>query len=174
MRKRRVRRAVVFALLASASAAAVVACLDLTPITSDEIPPAPKPPRPDVYRPPPPMVDAGSRDVVTEAEAGPPPVVDVDLRSPCEKCTEMLDMPGPGCATELATCLANAICNETWQCVLSSGCLLLVSRQDLVACSLPCVQEAGITSQASPEGMAAFGLAKCIVGACGAFCGPAE
>jgi hypothetical protein len=61
MTGRRVRRAVAFGVLAAASAACVWACLDMTPITADQVPPAPVPPRPDVYRPP--VPEAGSPDV---------------------------------------------------------------------------------------------------------------
>ena len=149
--------AVLFILGALVSLA--VACLDMSPVIV-ETPPTM---RPDIYIPLPDV------DIPDGADAA---AFDVDLRPPCQRCLESPDQPGPGCAQEIAACEANPQCAQVYACVIYSGCLYLASRSALANCAIPCLQEAGVTSQTTPAGMAAYNLTICGFTTCTRVCGP--
>jgi len=162
------------------------ACLDLSPVTADEVVTIPIP-IPDVQ--PPPSGDAPiHRDVSVDGDAtgidgAPVDVAPVDgghdvYLPPCIACAMAPDVPGPGCATEFAACTANPECAAAYTCVIASGCLLLPTRQDFVVCATPCVVEAGgITSEYSTAGMLVKSAATCITNpppGCGNVCAPVD
>jgi hypothetical protein len=162
------------------------ACLDLTPVTAGEVVTIPIP-IPDVQ--PPPIQDASThRDAPAGGDAalvdGAPvdgaPVDgghDVYVPPPCLACITAPDMPGPGCATEIAACMADTECEAVYLCVIATDCLLLPTRQDLLACATPCVTEAGITSECSKAGMLVDKAATCITDpppGCGHVCAPTD
>jgi hypothetical protein len=144
------KRAVVLFAFVFAIAAAIVACLDMTPITVT-------PPGEDAA--PSPIVDAG------------PDAPDVDTRHPCQRCIETPD-DGGGCGSELAACLADPQCNEIYQCVLSNGCLDKPTNRATTICSLPCAAEAGVFDLTSTPAVLAITVVNCGEVACRGICVP--
>jgi hypothetical protein len=152
-----VRRVAAFAgiVLFVALSTWAAACLDLTPVTEDQVVTIPIA-LPDVQRPP--VPDGSARDA--SGDAGP---LDAAILPPCESCFMSPDMPGPGCATEFHACLANPQCALAYACVLDMGCLLGLTQQQLILCATPCITEAGgITSQTSEAGVAVTNAATCL------------
>jgi hypothetical protein len=134
--------------IAIAIAAVLAACLDVTPITV-----VPVEPDADVP-PPPPPIDAG------------PDAPDVDPRTDCQKCIETPDMPGPGCGDELAICLGDPKCRDTYDCMIRRNCLARANQQLIILCGLPCAAEAGIQSQFEQAANEIYDVATCAEGAC--------
>jgi hypothetical protein len=141
-------RVVVIAAVASTAfaALAIVACLDPSPYTmpasaSDAAPP----------------LDA-SRDG------------DAAIVTTCTTCLQTPDTPGPGCADEVAACKASAKCNVALECALANACFERGSLEKLVACGLPCAQDAGIVSNDDPALSQAYDLFHCAGTTCGGPC----
>jgi hypothetical protein len=169
------RRAIGFAAAVASLLAGTWACLDLTPVTANEIAP---PPGADVRAvvpadAMPPAVDA-TFDASFDGDARVPRRDVMVILPPCQTCLGQPDMPGPGCMTELEGCLMDPSCAYVYGCAVASGCLLLQTSNDLLACADPCVIEAGITSETSDAGIVLAALAGCLVGACGGICMPSD
>ena len=162
------------------------ACLDLAPVTAGEVVTIPIP-IPDVQ--PPPGHDASIHsDASVDGDAAPVDVARVDgapvdgghdvYVPPCLACIAAPDMPGPGCASEFAACMADPQCELAYLCVIKNGCFLAATRQEIVICATPCIVEAGmITSQFSTSGMLVKAAATCATDpppGCGQFCGPTD
>lgn len=171
------RRALWFAALAGAAAAAAVAgvaCLDLTPIVYEA------PSGDDAVAPMP--------DVVVTTESGPLPdgsvppdaasIVDGDASKPevvvpptCVGCLNTPDDAAtPGCATEIAACKKNSECAATYSCAVASGCFQQPSFRDIVNCGIPCAEDAGIVSQTDPAVQLIYDIAVCASCNCNAIC----
>jgi hypothetical protein len=143
--------------------AALVACLDLTPLIYEAAPPEAGPH---------PTADAGP-DVVQpgDAAADGDAVVDVDNRPPCVQCiTAPDDASPPGCDTEIQACQDSPVCLQIYECALASGCFEQPSFRDLVNCGLPCAAEAGVVSSQDPSLLLVYNVAVCAQANCNAPC----
>ncbi|HEY6560237.1 MAG TPA: hypothetical protein VI072_23290 [Polyangiaceae bacterium] len=95
-------------------------------------------------------------------------VVDAAAEQSCRAC--VLGADGP-CTAEWAACRANEKCNLVALCSADRGCLLLTSLQDQTVCSLPCLEEHGLTSNTDPVIALAVQLNLCRNGKCKQACG---
>jgi hypothetical protein len=155
-----------------ASSTWAAACVDLTPVTPGEVVTIPIP-IPDVQQPP--RRDASPS---TDGDAGPGDAgFDVYL-PPCLACLLAPDTPGPGCATEVAACMADPQCGAAYACAIENNCFLVQTREAILICSTPCVTEAGgITSSTSTSGMLVANVAACLTNpppGCGSVCAPTD
>ncbi len=144
----KVRILVMLASCPAIAGVAATACLDFTPNYVGA---------PDAA-PPDPVIDAG------------PDAPDVDTRPSCQRCIETPDTPGPGCADELTTCLADPLCKAAYACILANGCLTKGSRQKVILCGLPCAEDAGIITQNEPAAIEILDVASCASRACAPSC----
>ena len=138
------------ALSFAVAALGLAACLDMT--TVEFVAPVPD------ASPPPPVVDAG------------PDVPDVDTRPPCDQCLASPDQPGPGCADELAACLADTKCHAMYECVVAQQCLTKGSQKKIILCGLPCAESAGIVTQDEPAVVFVLAVVSCLQSACAVAC----
>jgi hypothetical protein len=154
------RRKLLFSSLAAIVGGAAAACLDLTPYIYEAAPPGP-PPSEDAG------VDAGVADVAIDGDA----FVDVDNRPPCVRCINLPDDAAPpGCADEIAACLANPACNSVYYCAVANGCFQEPSFRDIVNCGLPCVADAGIVQSNDPAVTLIYYVAVCAQANCNGPC----
>src|SRR4051794_25728342 len=66
-------------------------------------------------------------------------MVGVDAgESACVTCIRAPDMPGPGCATEVAACFTNARCHRSFDCGIATGCWNEASPADSITCVIQC------------------------------------
>lgn len=89
--------------------------------------------------------------------------------SRCQACLTAPDQPGPGCATELAACKANAECAAAMACAFAKACFDRGSLSALISCGYPCAVEAGITLT-DPAINLAYNLFQCAGKTCGVQC----
>ena len=99
---------------------------------------------------------------VSDADADAPPT--------CRECIESPDVPGPGCATEVASCRASAKCKQIYECLFEAGCWATSVRKDFIICGLPCAIDAGVVSETDPDALAAIAVAECADPKCGTYC----
>jgi len=138
------------------------ACLDLTPIVYEEAP------KRDASAAPP---DGGTVDAAVDGVADADAEVDVDMRPPCVRClTSPDDASVPGCADEIAACVANAECAATYACAVANGCFEQPSFRDIVNCGIPCAEDAGITSSSDPAVTLIEAIATCAQNSCNQPC----
>lgn len=159
---------------AAAAAVASAACLDLTPLTYEAAPRDANVPTMDVVEPmesaPPPGGDASvdvlpnDADAAVMPEAPPPPPT-------CLGCINLPDDAGkPGCASDVAACLKNPECSGTYLCAVRDNCFQQPSFKDIVACGLPCAEEAGIMSTNDPAVQLIENIAICAACRCDEIC----
>jgi hypothetical protein len=132
------------------------ACIDLTPIlfNADAAPP-PADASPDVTPSPDASKDGGA-----------------DAPGPCLQCLATPDDAAPpGCAGEIATCVANAKCAVVYACAVADHCFEQGRFQDIVSCGLPCIESAMITDQTDPAIADIYAIAVCAQASCNAPCG---
>jgi len=143
------RRRIILAIgIVLAAAAALLACIDLTPIA---IPPGEAP--------------ESSADGMAADDASDGPRV--DFRPPCVRC---LENDGGPCHDELAACANDPQCIQIVNCAAAAGCLDLASVQAVVGCGIPCAEDAGLRSQFDPPGQEILALILCAQQACVAEC----
>lgn len=95
----------------------------------------------------------------------------VDARSPCRDCLEgVVPDGGPGCSAEVAKCFTFKTCGLTYQCALAEGCLEGRSFKSTIDCGIPCAQKAGLLDQTSPEAAAVVELVACAQSTCAVAC----
>lgn len=143
------KRALLAVSIVLSGAAAIVACLDITPINVD----AP------ADSAPPPVLDAG------------PDAIDADTRGACQRCLEQPEDAG-GCADELAQCLADPQCNLIYQCVIANRCLDKATPRAVTICSLPCASDAGVFDLSSTPAVLAINVVNCGEISCRGICVP--
>jgi hypothetical protein len=95
--------------------------------------------------------------------------IDASL-SPCVRCLQTADQPGPGCLDELKTCQRNPVCAAVITCTTAAGCFDLGSQNDVILCGLPCAVDAGATAQEDIEALA-YDVFTCMFSHCDAVCG---
>lgn len=140
-------QAALLAAAATGATVAFVACLDATPVTVAPL------------------------DASADALGGMAPDARPDARlTPCVRCIETPDQPGPGCGNELSTCMANTECAHALDCAIANGCFDLGSSGALISCGYPCAQEAGISTLNDPAITLAYGVFMCAAAACGPAC----
>ncbi len=88
----------------------------------------------------------------------------------CLKCLGTPDVPGPGCADEIAACRGTPTCSRSYDCSLQRGCIGgAVSA--LVACLPECTRAAGIQGSDDPGRITGLAVYECITrGACASLC----
>lgn len=168
------RRALWFAGLAGAAAVATVAgvaCLDLTPIVY-EVPSHEGGPHPmqDAFAPDAePTPDASMSDAALDGDAFVVP--EVVVPPTCIGCvTHPDDAATPGCATEIATCKANAECAATYACAVANDCFQQPSFRDIINCGIPCAEDAGIVSSNDHAVCLIYNIAVCASCNCSSIC----
>ncbi len=131
-----------------AALGAASGCLDFTPVTvvSDAA---------IVVR------DASTQPSDADGEAQPDP--------PCLACIKSPNVPGPGCANELAACDATAKCRFIFDCAYENGCVTKPMQSESIACALPCGDQLG-TSAFEASILSALTLTTCFHMACAAAC----
>jgi hypothetical protein len=139
----------------AAGAAAAVACVDLTPVQfSADAAPSPVDASPDV---------GPSGDAAGDGGA--------DAPGTCLACLVTPDDAAPpGCAGEVATCLANAACSTVYACAVANHCFEQGRFQDIVSCGLPCIESAMIISQSDPAIADIYAIAVCAQASCNGPC----
>jgi hypothetical protein len=141
--------------IAAAGAAAAGACVDLTPVAFNaDAAPSPADASPD----------GPTNPDAADASA--------DAPGPCLRCLETPDDAAPpGCAGEIATCVANAKCAVVYACAVATHCFEQARFQDIVSCGLPCIESAMITDQNDPAIADIYAIAVCAQASCNAPCG---
>jgi hypothetical protein len=135
--------------------AAAGACVDLTPVqfNADAAPPPPDA-SPDIATSPDAAEDGGT-----------------DAPGQCLGCLVTPDDAAPpGCAAEVATCLANTACSTVYACAVANHCFEQARFQDIVSCGLPCIEAAMIVSQSDPAIADIYAIAVCAQASCNGPC----
>lgn len=162
------RRILAWLAVAGSATSLAAACLDLTPIIYETGPDSSAPAQDaaiDVFVA---GDDASDADVATDGEAA---VADVDNRPPCVQCITSPDDAGtPGCADEIAACMADPECAGTYACALVNHCFEQPTFRDIVNCGIPCATEAGITNTNDPAIMLIYNIAVCAQARCNMPC----
>ena len=143
--------------IAVASAAGVGACVDLTPVLFNA----------DAG---PSLADA-SPDVATNPDAAEDGDANANAPGPCLRCLNTPDdAAAPGCAGEIAVCVANAECAIVYACAVANHCFEQARFQDIVSCGLPCIEAAMITAQTDPAIADIYAIAVCAQASCNGPC----
>jgi hypothetical protein len=88
----------------------------------------------------------------------------------CLKCLATPDVPGPGCATEVAACRAAETCSRGYDCTFQRGCVGGTVKT-FVACLPACTLAAGFKSQDDPGRIAGLHIYECLTrGGCASVC----
>ncbi|HEY8073539.1 MAG TPA: hypothetical protein VIF62_05505 [Labilithrix sp.] len=69
--------------------------------------------------------------------------------APCLACL-LGDPAQGGCADKIDTCEKDSRCQTVYTCMATTGCFERVQLDDKIACTLPCLQEAGILTVNDP------------------------
>jgi len=141
--------------IAVAGAAAGGACVDLTPVLFN--------------------ADAGPSpaDALADVTTNPDAAGDggADAAEPCLRCLGTPDDAAPpGCAGEIATCVANTKCVVVYACAVANHCFEQARFQDIVSCGLPCIEAAMISSQSDPAIADIYAIAVCAQASCNGPC----
>jgi hypothetical protein len=138
---------------AAAIGGTFAACLDLSPVAYDADSGVSSP-------------DA-SIDVGAEARAD----ADAAAPGPCLRClTREDDAAPPGCADEIAICLANTKCANIYACAVAAHCFEQPSFRDIVNCGLPCIEQAHIDTNTDPAITLIYNIATCAQSSCNGPC----
>jgi hypothetical protein len=88
----------------------------------------------------------------------------------CLKCVSTPDVPGPGCADEVAACRAAETCSRGYDCTFQRGCVGGTVKT-FVACLPACTILAGFKSQDDPGREAGLRIYECLTrGGCSSVC----
>jgi len=79
----------------------------------------------------------------------PPREAAVTDGAPCLACL-LGDPAQGGCADKIATCEKDPRCDTVYTCMATTGCFERGALDDKIACTLPCLQEAGILTVNDP------------------------
>jgi len=123
------------------AASAIVACVDVTPITDVPVDP-----------------DAG-------VDAGVSPVVEPTA---CLACSTGAKETGPSCSAEYAKCAADPKCLSLFSCGLPRGCY--TGQKNLLDCLTTCGIAAGLTGADDPAVAPFMALYLCATTSCSAEC----
>ncbi len=93
--------------------------------------------------------------------------------APCLSCLE-LPNGQQGCADEIAVCKNDPRCLVVYDCMAHDACLEKIVFDDKIACTLPCLQEAGIVSTKDPTVDSLLAIVKCGEKGCVTPCGLSE
>jgi hypothetical protein len=96
---------------------------------------------------------------------------DLVMASPaCLQCLTTRDVPGPGCADEVAACRAAETCSRGYDCTFQHGCVG-GSVKTFVNCLPACTVLAGFKQQDDPGREAGLRIFECLTrGACASVC----
>jgi hypothetical protein len=91
-------------------------------------------------------------------------------------CLGCLSKPNAelGCADQIGRCVADPRCKEVYDCMIVDSCLERVVFDDKIACTLPCLTEAGIVSTNDPTVGVLVDIVKCGEQGCANECGLSE
>jgi len=88
----------------------------------------------------------------------------------CLKCVSTPDVPGPGCADEVAACRTADTCSRGYDCTFQRGCVGGTVKT-FVACLPACTLLAGFKSQDDPGREAGLRIYECLTrGGCSSVC----
>lgn len=89
-----------------------------------------------------------------------------------EPCLACLDEPNAdgGCRDQIDVCLGNAKCAEVYRCVAANACFDLPTLDDKIFCTVPCLEDAGITTTGDPTVGVLVDVVKCGQSGCGVAC----
>ena len=88
----------------------------------------------------------------------------------CLKCLTTPDVPGPGCADEVAACRVAQTCSRGYDCQFQRGCVGGTIKT-FTACLPGCTLAAGFTSPDDPGRIAGLRIYECLTrGACSNLC----
>jgi hypothetical protein len=88
----------------------------------------------------------------------------------CLKCLTTPDVPGPGCADEVAACRAAATCSRGYDCTFQRGCVGGTVKA-FTACLPACTLAAGFTAPDDPGRLAGLRVYECLTrGGCASLC----
>jgi hypothetical protein len=94
----------------------------------------------------------------------------VTASAACLKCLSTPDVPGPGCADEVAACRAAQTCSRGYDCSFQRGCVGGTIKT-FVACLPACTLAAGFMSQDDPGRIAGLRIYECLTrGGCSSVC----
>ena len=125
-----------------AALALVVGCVDIDPVTVT-----------------PPVVDAA------------PPTPDGG-DTPCGMCITAPSSPGPGCGSEVATCLADDRCAAVLECSAPLRCYEKPTPAEVNDCGLPCFRMVVGNSLPTDLIMMLLAVGDCAQNTCGSICRP--
>ncbi len=111
-----------------------------------------------------PIYVADSSQYVVPMEAG----IDAG-ESACMRCQRAPDVPGPGCADELAACYTHPSCAKTADCSKAAGCYDLGNSADWTSCSLTCGEKEKLGEDPAALG-AAYTNFNCLQRVCAGPC----
>jgi hypothetical protein len=140
-------------LAAAAGGGALAACLDLSPVayevdSSVSVPDA-------------------AIDVAAEAGSD----ADAAAQGPCVRCLiTASDAEPPGCADEIAACVANAKCALIYACAVADHCFEQPSFREIVNCGLPCIEQAQVNTNTDPAITLIYNIAVCAQASCNGVC----
>jgi hypothetical protein len=90
------------------------------------------------------------------------------LKSPCRLCIEATNVPGPGCADELAQCLPTR-CGGWFECGYDAGCAAQMTAHEALDCWRLCLGPIAGSAN-DPTVVAISRLAQCIHQRCSDIC----
>jgi hypothetical protein len=94
----------------------------------------------------------------------------VTASAACLKCLITPDVPGPGCADEVAACRAAQTCSRGYDCTFQRGCVG-GSVKTFTNCLPACTVAAGFASQDDPGRIAGLRIYECLTrGGCASVC----
>jgi hypothetical protein len=89
--------------------------------------------------------------------------------APCLTCL-LKPNSDKGCADEIMGCEADSRCKTVYDCMVIDSCLERPVFDDKIACTLPCLTEAGIVSTQDPTVSVLLNIVKCGENGCGTEC----
>jgi hypothetical protein len=88
----------------------------------------------------------------------------------CHACIVAPSDPGPGCGDSIEDCKISERCMEVFECAYRRGCVTMLTRDQSMACALPCTTELNIKDVASASIQSAIRLTTCFHSVCASVC----